>query len=95
MRVSGAIPIGVVLLAPFYNPLLLAEQIGTLAAFAEGCAIGSGSWSDQRPSPSPRALHCRSRSSTVLTARGESATMGRSYTREPDLDVGPCRREKR
>jgi alkanesulfonate monooxygenase SsuD/methylene tetrahydromethanopterin reductase-like flavin-dependent oxidoreductase (luciferase family) len=36
MSVTGAMPIGVVLLAPFYHPLLLAEQIGTLAAFAEG-----------------------------------------------------------
>jgi alkanesulfonate monooxygenase SsuD/methylene tetrahydromethanopterin reductase-like flavin-dependent oxidoreductase (luciferase family) len=39
MTVTGAMPIGVVLLAPFYHPLLLAEQIGTLAAFAEGPLI--------------------------------------------------------
>src|SRR5216683_1625500 len=39
MSVTGAMPIGVVLLAPFYHPLLLAEQIGTLAAFAEGPLI--------------------------------------------------------
>jgi alkanesulfonate monooxygenase SsuD/methylene tetrahydromethanopterin reductase-like flavin-dependent oxidoreductase (luciferase family) len=36
MSVTGAMPIGVVLLAPFYHPVLLAEQIGTLAAFAGG-----------------------------------------------------------
>jgi alkanesulfonate monooxygenase SsuD/methylene tetrahydromethanopterin reductase-like flavin-dependent oxidoreductase (luciferase family) len=39
MSVTGDMPIGVVLLAPFYHPLLLAEQIGTLAAFAEGPLI--------------------------------------------------------
>ncbi len=35
----GAMPAGVVLLAPFYHPVLLAEQIGTLAAFARGPLI--------------------------------------------------------
>src|SRR5499426_2086849 len=39
MSVTGDMPIGVVLLAPFYHPLLLAEQMGTLAAFAEGPLI--------------------------------------------------------
>jgi len=37
--VTGDMPIGVVLLAPFYHPVLLAEQIGTLAAFAGGPLI--------------------------------------------------------
>ena len=39
MSVTGDMPVGVVLLAPFYHPLLLAEQIGTLAAFAQGPLI--------------------------------------------------------
>ena len=39
MSVTGSMPIGMVLLAPFYHPLLLAEQIGTLAAFAQGPLI--------------------------------------------------------
>jgi alkanesulfonate monooxygenase SsuD/methylene tetrahydromethanopterin reductase-like flavin-dependent oxidoreductase (luciferase family) len=39
MSVTGSMPVGVVLLAPFYHPLLLAEQVGTLAAFAEGPLI--------------------------------------------------------
>src|SRR5262244_197573 len=39
MSVTGPMPIGVVLLAPFYHPVLLAEQIGTLAAFAGGPLI--------------------------------------------------------
>src|SRR5215813_13204862 len=39
MSVTGEMPVGVVLLAPFYHPLLLAEQVGTLAAFAAGPLI--------------------------------------------------------
>jgi alkanesulfonate monooxygenase SsuD/methylene tetrahydromethanopterin reductase-like flavin-dependent oxidoreductase (luciferase family) len=39
MSVTGDMPVGVVLLAPFYHPVLLAEQIGTLAAFAAGPLI--------------------------------------------------------
>lgn len=39
MSVTGDMPVGVVLLAPFYQPILLAEQIGSLAAFAEGPLI--------------------------------------------------------
>ena len=35
MTVTGDMPVGMVLLAPFYQPIVLAEQIGTLAAFAE------------------------------------------------------------
>jgi len=33
LAVTGEMPVGMVLLAPFYHPLLLAEQVGTLAAF--------------------------------------------------------------
>jgi alkanesulfonate monooxygenase SsuD/methylene tetrahydromethanopterin reductase-like flavin-dependent oxidoreductase (luciferase family) len=32
--VTGGMTLGMVLLAPFYQPILLAEQLGTLAAFA-------------------------------------------------------------
>jgi alkanesulfonate monooxygenase SsuD/methylene tetrahydromethanopterin reductase-like flavin-dependent oxidoreductase (luciferase family) len=39
MSVTGDMPVGMVLLAPFYHPVLLAEQIGTLAAFAGGPLI--------------------------------------------------------
>src|ERR687887_1115620 len=35
MAVTGAMPVGMVLLAPFYQPIVLAEQLGTLAAFAQ------------------------------------------------------------
>src|SRR5947207_2340553 len=33
--VTGDMPVGFVLLAPFYHPLLLAEQIGTICAFSD------------------------------------------------------------
>ena len=39
MAVTGAMPVGMVLLAPFYQPIVLAEQIATLAAFAGGPMI--------------------------------------------------------
>lgn len=32
---TGSMPVGMVLLAPFYHPLLLAEQIGTISAFVD------------------------------------------------------------
>jgi alkanesulfonate monooxygenase SsuD/methylene tetrahydromethanopterin reductase-like flavin-dependent oxidoreductase (luciferase family) len=37
--VTGAMAVGMVLLAPFYHPLVLAEQIGTLSAFADAPVI--------------------------------------------------------
>jgi len=39
MAVTGEMPVGLVLLAPFYHPIVLAEQIGTLAAFASAPLI--------------------------------------------------------
>ena len=39
MAVTGAMPVGMVLLAPFYPPIVLAEQIATLAAFARAPLI--------------------------------------------------------
>src|SRR5215510_571836 len=35
LAVTGTMPVGMVLLAPFYQPIVLAEQLGTLAAFAQ------------------------------------------------------------
>jgi alkanesulfonate monooxygenase SsuD/methylene tetrahydromethanopterin reductase-like flavin-dependent oxidoreductase (luciferase family) len=34
MSVTGDMPLGMVLLAPFHQPIVLSEQLGTLAAFA-------------------------------------------------------------
>jgi alkanesulfonate monooxygenase SsuD/methylene tetrahydromethanopterin reductase-like flavin-dependent oxidoreductase (luciferase family) len=39
MSVTRDMAVGVVVLAPFYHPIMLAEQIATLAAFAEGPLI--------------------------------------------------------
>ena len=39
MAVTGSMPVGMVLLAPFYQPIVLAEQTGTLAAFARASII--------------------------------------------------------
>src|SRR5262252_1466840 len=35
LAVTGTMPVGMMLLAPFYQPIVLAEQLGTLAAFAQ------------------------------------------------------------
>jgi alkanesulfonate monooxygenase SsuD/methylene tetrahydromethanopterin reductase-like flavin-dependent oxidoreductase (luciferase family) len=37
--VTGAMQVGLVLLAPFYEPIVLAEQLGTLAAFTQAPLI--------------------------------------------------------
>src|SRR5262249_4720389 len=37
--VTSPMPVGMVLLAPFYQPIVLAEQLGTLAAFAQAPLI--------------------------------------------------------
>jgi alkanesulfonate monooxygenase SsuD/methylene tetrahydromethanopterin reductase-like flavin-dependent oxidoreductase (luciferase family) len=39
LPVTGDMPAGMVLLAPFYHPVLLAEQLATLAAFTEAPLI--------------------------------------------------------
>jgi alkanesulfonate monooxygenase SsuD/methylene tetrahydromethanopterin reductase-like flavin-dependent oxidoreductase (luciferase family) len=39
MAVTGSMPVGMVVLAPFYHPIVLAEQIGTLSAFAQAPLI--------------------------------------------------------
>lgn len=39
LSVTDAMQVGMVLLAPFYEPIVLAEQLGTLAAFAQAPLI--------------------------------------------------------
>jgi alkanesulfonate monooxygenase SsuD/methylene tetrahydromethanopterin reductase-like flavin-dependent oxidoreductase (luciferase family) len=41
MATTGSMSLGAVFLAPFYHPILLAEQIGTLAAFARGPLVAT------------------------------------------------------
>jgi alkanesulfonate monooxygenase SsuD/methylene tetrahydromethanopterin reductase-like flavin-dependent oxidoreductase (luciferase family) len=89
MSVTGTMPIGVVLLAPFYHPLLLAEQIGTLAAFAEAPLIVTFALGGRPPQFQAFGMEERSRvgrlEEMVMVVRallsGERVThRGRYYT---------------
>jgi alkanesulfonate monooxygenase SsuD/methylene tetrahydromethanopterin reductase-like flavin-dependent oxidoreductase (luciferase family) len=91
MSVTGDMPIGVVLLAPFYHPVLLAEQIGTLAAFAGGPLIVTFVLGGRAPQFQAFGMEERSRvgrlEETVTVTRallsGERVThRGRHYTLE-------------
>ena len=91
MSVTGDMPIGMVLLAPFYHPLLLAEQIGTLAAFAAGPLIVTFVLGGRPPQFQAFGMEERSRvvrlEEVVTLARallsGERVThRGRYYTLE-------------
>ena len=69
MSVTGDMPIGVVLLAPFYHPVLLAEQIGTLAAFAEGPLIVTFVLGGRPPQFQAFGMEERSRVGRLATSR--------------------------
>src|SRR5919198_1766180 len=70
MAVTGTMPVGMVLLAPFYQPIVLAEQLGTLAAFAQApllVTLANGGQSQTfdafgipipRPAPPPGEQAC-------------------------------------
>jgi alkanesulfonate monooxygenase SsuD/methylene tetrahydromethanopterin reductase-like flavin-dependent oxidoreductase (luciferase family) len=100
MSVTGDMPIGVVLLAPFYHPLLLAEQIGTLAAFAAGPLIVTFALGGRPPQFQAFGMEERSRvgrlEEVVTLARGllggERVTYdGRYYTLR-DASISPLPR---
>jgi alkanesulfonate monooxygenase SsuD/methylene tetrahydromethanopterin reductase-like flavin-dependent oxidoreductase (luciferase family) len=100
MSVTGSMPLGVVLLAPFYHPLLLAEQIGTLAAFAAGPLIVTFVLGGRPPQFHAFGMEERSRvgrlEEVVVLARallaGERVThRGRYYTLE-DATISPLPR---
>lgn len=100
MSVTGDMPIGVVLLAPFYHPMLLAEQIGTLAAFAGGPLILTFVLGGRPPQFQAFGMEERSRvgrleeTLTVVRAllEGERVThRGRYYTLE-DASISPLPR---
>lgn len=91
MSVTGDMSVGVVMLAPFYHPLLLAEQIATLAAFAEGPLIVTFVLGGRAQQFEAFGMHERSRVgrleevATVVRAllAGERVTHhGRYYTLE-------------
>ncbi len=64
---TGPMMLGMVLLAPFYHPLLLAEQIGTLSAFVDAPLVitfasgGSAHASTASATASDRVAHVRRR----------------------------------
>ena len=83
MAVTGEMPLGVVLLAPFYHPIVLAEQIGTIAAFATApliVTLANGG----------RAQPPRGRSRVAARAR-RSSRSGRSATRRRCGPLAPQR----
>jgi alkanesulfonate monooxygenase SsuD/methylene tetrahydromethanopterin reductase-like flavin-dependent oxidoreductase (luciferase family) len=91
MSVTGDMPIGVVLLAPFYHPALLAEQLGTLAAFAGGPLIATFVLGGRPPQFAAFGMEERSRVSRLEEAvpitrallAGERVThRGRHFTLE-------------
>src|SRR5438105_9527886 len=100
MSVTGTMSIGVVLLAPFYHPMLLAEQIGTLAAFAAGPLIVTFVLGGRPPQFQAFGMEERSRvgrlEEVVTVTRallaGERVThRGRYYTLE-DATISPLPR---
>jgi len=96
----GAMTTGAVLLAPFYHPVLLAEQLGTLAAFAEGpmvvtLANGQG---DRQFSAFGMAERSRAgRLEELVPAlrdllAGEPVTLRGRYQQLDDVQTGPTAR---
>jgi alkanesulfonate monooxygenase SsuD/methylene tetrahydromethanopterin reductase-like flavin-dependent oxidoreductase (luciferase family) len=100
MAATGAMTLGAVLLAPFYDPILLAEQIGTLAAFSEAplvvtLALGQG---QGRFAAFGMAERTRvGRTEELVTAlrallAGEPVTMRGRYHQLDHVETGPTPR---
>lgn len=100
MAVTGPMPLGAVLLAPFYNPVLLAEQIGTVAAFAEApltvtLAVGAnprqfGAFGMDQRSRAGRLEELLGALRTLLS--GEPTTIQGRYHRLDGVTTGPTPR---
>src|SRR6059058_4546809 len=79
----GEAPAGVLFLLPLWHPVLVAEQIGTLAAIAGGpfimqCAIGGGDEQFRAFDTSPRERATRFEAALEIVrtlCRGESVTV--------------------
>lgn len=97
MAETGRVPLGCLFLAPFYNPILLAEQIGTLAAFSSGpftAAFAIGDTEEQFA-----AYNMTVKSRTVRTdevveivdrlLRGETVSYEGRYHHLRDVRIGP------
>lgn len=100
MANTGRMQVGMVLLAPFYHPVLLAEQIGTLAAFADQPLIVTLANGGRAAAFTGLGMNFRTRAARLeellLVARrllaGERVTHhGRFFTLE-DVQISPLPR---
>lgn len=97
MSETGDMALGCLFLAPFYNPILLAEQIGTLAAFATGPFTAAFAIGDTEAQFAAFNMALKSR--TVRTdevvelvrrlLNGERVTFDGKYHRLQDVTIGP------
>jgi alkanesulfonate monooxygenase SsuD/methylene tetrahydromethanopterin reductase-like flavin-dependent oxidoreductase (luciferase family) len=95
--VTGSMPIGVVLLAPFYEPIVLAEQIGTLAAFVEArliVVLANGGRADAfKAFDMPMSTRARRTEELAVVLRallaGERVTHRGRYLSLDDVQVSP------
>lgn len=97
MAVTGSMPVGCLFLAPFYNPILLAEQLGTLSALSEGPLIAAFAIGDNEAQFSAFNMALKSR--TVRTDEvveivrrlldGQIVTFEGRYHRLDAVGVGP------
>jgi alkanesulfonate monooxygenase SsuD/methylene tetrahydromethanopterin reductase-like flavin-dependent oxidoreductase (luciferase family) len=97
MAVTGSMPVGCLFLAPFYHPILLAEQLGTLSALSEGPLIAAFAIGDNEAQFTAFNMALKSR--TVRTDEvveivrrllgGEMVTFEGRYHRLECVGVGP------
>jgi alkanesulfonate monooxygenase SsuD/methylene tetrahydromethanopterin reductase-like flavin-dependent oxidoreductase (luciferase family) len=97
MSVTGTMPVGCLFLAPFYNPILLAEQLGTLSALSEGPLIAAFAIGDNEAQFTAFNMALKSR--TVRTDEvveivrrllsGESVSFEGRYHRLDHVGIGP------
>jgi alkanesulfonate monooxygenase SsuD/methylene tetrahydromethanopterin reductase-like flavin-dependent oxidoreductase (luciferase family) len=97
MAVTGSMPVGCLFLAPFYNPILLAEQLGTLSALSESQLIAAFAIGDNEAQFTAFNMALKSR--TVRTdevveivrrlLNGESVTFEGRYHRLDNVGIGP------
>jgi alkanesulfonate monooxygenase SsuD/methylene tetrahydromethanopterin reductase-like flavin-dependent oxidoreductase (luciferase family) len=97
MSVTGTMPVGCLFLAPFYHPILLAEQLGTLSALSNGPLIAAFAIGDNEAQFSAFNMALKSR--TVRTdevveivrrlLNGELVTFEGRYHRLEQVGIGP------
>ncbi|WP_433274943.1 LLM class flavin-dependent oxidoreductase [Pseudonocardia xinjiangensis] len=100
MATTGSMPLGAVFLAPFYHPIVLAEQIGTLAAFAQGPLVATLALGENERQFAAFGMEERSRivrlEETVRALRGllagEATTIEGRYCQLDAVRTGPSPR---